>query len=44
MKLRVGDQAPDFSLMSHLEKEVTPSEFRGQTVVLAFFPQAFTPV
>jgi len=44
MKLRVGDQAPDFSLMSHLEKEVTLSEFRGQTVVLAFFPQAFTPV
>jgi len=44
MKLQLGDQAPDFTLMSHLDKKVTLEEFRGQTVVLAFFPQAFTPV
>ncbi len=44
MKLRVGERAPDFTLMSHLDKEVTLSEYRGKTVVLVFFPQAFTPV
>ncbi|MBS3751046.1 MAG: redoxin domain-containing protein [Anaerolineales bacterium] len=44
MKLQTGDRAPDFTLMSHLDKKVTLEEFRGQTVVLAFFPQAFTPV
>jgi peroxiredoxin Q/BCP len=44
MKLKVGDQAPDFTLPSHLEKEVTLSDFRGKTTVLVFFPQAFTPV
>ncbi len=44
MALRVGDPAPDFTLMSQLDKQVTLSDFRGQTVVLAFFPRAFTPV
>ncbi|NQS90809.1 MAG: redoxin domain-containing protein [Chloroflexi bacterium] len=44
MKIKVGDQAPDFTLMSHLDKDVTLSEFRGKTTVLVFFPQAFTPV
>jgi peroxiredoxin len=44
MKIKVGDQAPDFSLMSHLDKEVALSEYRGKTTVLVFFPQAFTPV
>ncbi len=44
MELQVGDRAPDFTLNSHLDKKVTLREFRGQTVVLAFFPQAFTPV
>jgi len=44
MKIKVGDPAPEFSLMSHLDKEVTLSEYRGKTTVLVFFPQAFTPV
>lgn len=44
MKVKVGDQAPDFSLQSHLDKEVTLSDFQGKTTVLVFFPQAFTPV
>ena len=44
MKLRVGDKAPDFTATSHLDKDVTLSEYRGQIVVLAFFPQAWTPV
>ena len=45
MKLKVGDFAPDFELESHLEnKKVRLTSFYGQTVVLAFFPKAWTPV
>lgn len=46
MKLKVGDFAPDFELESHLEgdKPVRFSSLYGQTVVLAFFPKAWTPV
>lgn len=41
--LKVGDMAPDFTLPSTQGGEVTLSSFRGkQTVVLAFFPAAFT--
>ncbi|HDD61175.1 MAG TPA: redoxin domain-containing protein [Chloroflexi bacterium] len=44
MKINVGDRAPNFTLQSHLDKEVTLSEYQGKTTVLVFFPQAFTPV
>ena len=44
MKLRVGDKAPDFTLNSHLDTAITLSELSGKTVVLAFFPLAWTPV
>jgi peroxiredoxin len=45
MKLTVGQKAPDFTLPSHLGKDITLSSFRGKTsVVLAFFPLAWTPV
>jgi len=44
MKLRVGERAPTFSLPSHLEKDIALSQYYGQNVVLAFFPQAWTPV
>jgi peroxiredoxin len=41
--LRVGDEAPDFTLTSTEGQKVTLSEFRGKnTVVLAFYPAAFT--
>jgi peroxiredoxin Q/BCP len=41
--LKVGDMAPDFTLPSTQGGAVTLSSFRGkQTVVLAFFPAAFT--
>lgn len=41
--LKVGDMAPDFTLPSTQGDKVTLSSFRGkQTVVLAFFPAAFT--
>jgi peroxiredoxin len=42
---KVGDEAPDFSLKSHLDQEVRLSDYRGKkNVVLAFYPLAFTPV
>jgi len=44
MALKVGQKAPDFTLPSHLDKDVTLSDLRGKTVVLAFFPKAWTPV
>ncbi len=41
--LKVGDAAPDFTLKATDGSEVTLSSFRGKnTVVLAFFPAAFT--
>ncbi len=41
--LKVGDMAPDFTLPSSTGKPISLSEFRGKkTVVLAFFPAAFT--
>jgi len=44
MSLQVGQKAPNFTLPSHLDKEVTLSDLRGKNVVLAFFPLAWTPV
>ena len=41
--LKVGDDAPDFTLRSQDGATVTLSDFRGkQNVVLAFFPFAFS--
>jgi peroxiredoxin len=41
--LKVGDQAPDFSLTSTAGAKVKLSDFRAKNpVVLAFFPAAFT--
>jgi peroxiredoxin len=38
----VGSLAPDFSLPSTADAEVTLSQLRGRNVLLAFFPLAFT--
>ena len=40
----VGQTAPDFTLLDASRKQVTLSSYRGQQVVLAFFPAAFTGV
>jgi peroxiredoxin len=40
--LKVGDVAPDFMLRSHDGREIKLSAFRGQRVVVAFFPFAFS--
>lgn len=43
--LKVGDMAPDFKLPAQDGKKISLSEFRGKkNVILAFYPQDFTPV
>jgi peroxiredoxin Q/BCP len=42
-KLKVGDEAPAFSLPASTGKTIALSEFKGKKkVVLAFYPKAFT--
>ena len=41
--LRVGDIAPDFVLCDKVGNEVKLSDFRGQKVVLYFYPKDNTP-
>ena len=42
--LQAGSPAPDFSLPSTPDQRVSLSDFRGQTVVLAFYPADWSPV
>ena len=44
MPVDVGQPAPDFSLYDTDRQQRTLSEFKGQNVVIAFFPGAFTGV
>ncbi len=44
MDLKVGQLAPDFTLPSHLGQDVRLSDYREKNVVLAFFPEAWTPI
>lgn len=41
-ELKVGDLAPDFTLQASDGQTYTLSKLRGRTVVLAWFPKAFT--
>jgi peroxiredoxin Q/BCP len=40
--LKVGDQAPDFTLQASDGQTYTLSKLKGRSVVLAWFPKAFT--
>jgi peroxiredoxin Q/BCP len=42
VELKVGDPAPPFSLMGSDGKVHKLSDYKGKTVVLAWFPKAFT--
>ena len=42
MSLKVGDNAPDFKLFSSELKEVSLADYKGQKLVVHFFPLAFT--
>jgi peroxiredoxin len=41
-ELKVGDVAPDFTLQASDGKTYNLAKLRGKTVVLAWFPKAFT--
>jgi peroxiredoxin Q/BCP len=43
MRLSPGDPAPDFSALDADEKTRTLKEFRGENLVLYFYPAALTP-
>jgi peroxiredoxin Q/BCP len=42
VELKVGDMAPAFSLPGSDGKTHSLSDYQGKTVVLAWFPKAFT--
>lgn len=42
--LKVGDQAPDFTLKAHSDRMVTLSDYRGKNVFICFYPLDWTPV
>ncbi|MBD3750591.1 MAG: redoxin domain-containing protein [Sphingobacteriales bacterium] len=44
MALKVGDQAPDFTLFNSELKEVKLKDFAEKKVIIHFFPMAFTGV
>jgi len=43
MKIEIGQNAPLFALTSNENKEVRLADFRGQNVVLYFYPKDDTP-
>lgn len=43
MAIKIGDIAPDFTLISQDGSSVNLRDFRGQTVVLYFYPKDDTP-
>ena len=44
MAITIGQVAPDFTLFNSEKNPVTLSGLKGQTILLLFFPQAFTSV
>ncbi|MFD1360710.1 thioredoxin-dependent thiol peroxidase [Lentibacillus salinarum] len=43
MRAEAGKQAPDFTLMNQDGEQVSLSDFKGQHVVLYFYPKDMTP-
>lgn len=43
MTLEAGDAAPDFSLVDDAGNTVSLDDYAGKTLVLYFYPKAFTP-
>ena len=43
MRLSPGDVAPDFQLLDADERPVTLMQFRGERVIIYFYPAALTP-
>jgi peroxiredoxin Q/BCP len=43
MTLKIGDQAPDFTLLSDQEEKISLQAQRGKKVVLYFYPKDSTP-
>ena len=41
--LKVGDKAPDFTLMDGNENPISLNDYKGKKVILWFFPKASTP-
>ena len=41
--LKIGDNAPDFTLPDSVNNPVSLSDYLGRKVVLWFFPKANTP-
>ena len=41
--LKIGDKAPDFSLLDYNENIVSLSDYNNQSIVIWFFPKASTP-
>jgi thioredoxin-dependent peroxiredoxin len=41
--MNIKDKAPDFTLQDENENPVSLKQFRGQNVVLFFYPKANTP-
>jgi peroxiredoxin len=44
MPLPPGTKAPDFELPSTPDQTVSLADFRGQPVILAFYPEDWSPV
>jgi len=42
--LKIGDQAPSFTLYNTEKKQISLADFEGKNVVILFFPLAFTGV
>lgn len=41
--LKVGDQAPEFSLLNQDENKVSLADFKGKWIILYFYPKDNTP-